>query len=996
MQMDMITTYIEKGKGMKKAKKLLQLFLLLFLAVTAALLSKGEKVYAHNLSLTADGTDYYVNGVEQNPLPDNIVIAEDEDGSINIVLTDVSDFRYYNNDTGQVNITCNGTNSGSIEHHGSLCLSGSGSFECTSSGVMASTSLCVDGLTMSGGQLYSLGIEIKNHADITNVGIGSTNTEVLISDSSVSNSSIVGWNINIKNSTISDSRQLWGSAGIDISDSTISTISSGIGQQQITCTNSDITCDGEIFSYRGIAFYNCHVECLSIHSNDELITFDKGTYTVKNGIGAQCGSIDIKPESELHILSAGNSYEILDAQKNLTIDGAAVEINNSGGSPNAQMIKVGGLSCTNSTVKVTGPTGISVSYGSGDGSLTVDNSTITVDCTKAGIHVAHYGDSPIPSHIKDSEITITNTNTSVSSLDYSLYLLMQNLEIENSAISISDTSPNKCMTISSSKLSLLSGTIDINCLSHGISMEGNESVLETKGGILTIDNAADAGIYCNGNNPVISFGGGEQTFSSVNGSGINGNPPLVDLSDTVLDIQARDYGIMCSGLTTKNATLNISSTAGYAILNTDGNHDISFVNTKGILSGRDYGICNPYSKTTFTDCNMEVSGDTYGAFLIGQTTVSETESGETILILRGNPGIMIPNKNLETNSALIYCDTETDGQTKVQKQETDLNADFETYKYVEIRYARYRVTFLDYDGRILKEELVRPGKDATAPEVDTARPGYHFSSWDTSYTNVSADIVCTAVYEADPAVKEPQTPEDEPEKEEPQTPEDEPEKEEPHTPEDKPDKEEPHAHPEPEEVRQEPSIIKENSDAPTEAEGTEQSAIVKEPATDDTEPVIGDGESKEELVDQKTDKQTHAKIKEPEKQKKDCRWMIPVMLCILLLLLLLFLLFSRKTICGVFLGEENREDVSIWIENKKNKSRKELEIDEEGCFKYTSYFRKEFILTIEDLYSDVVFEMEINFKERDKDSYKIITSAFRKYEIVTKRKKIEIDFLDEI
>jgi len=59
--------------------------------------------------------------------------------------------------------------------------------------------------------------------------------------------------------------------------------------------------------------------------------------------------------------------------------------------------------------------------------------------------------------------------------------------------------------------------------------------------------------------------------------------------------------------------------------------------------------------------------------------------------------------------------------------------------------AAYTVTFTDYNGVVLKTETVPYGGSATPPANPTSE-GYTFSYWDTPYTNVTTDIVTTAVY----------------------------------------------------------------------------------------------------------------------------------------------------------------------------------------------------------------------------------------------------------
>ena len=60
--------------------------------------------------------------------------------------------------------------------------------------------------------------------------------------------------------------------------------------------------------------------------------------------------------------------------------------------------------------------------------------------------------------------------------------------------------------------------------------------------------------------------------------------------------------------------------------------------------------------------------------------------------------------------------------------------------------AVYSVTFLDYDGTVLKKEEVEAGKPASAP-ADPVRKGYVFNGWDGDFQSVSGTMVVMAQYE---------------------------------------------------------------------------------------------------------------------------------------------------------------------------------------------------------------------------------------------------------
>ena len=57
----------------------------------------------------------------------------------------------------------------------------------------------------------------------------------------------------------------------------------------------------------------------------------------------------------------------------------------------------------------------------------------------------------------------------------------------------------------------------------------------------------------------------------------------------------------------------------------------------------------------------------------------------------------------------------------------------------------YTVTFVDWDGTVLKTEEVGSGGSATAPEV--SRYGYVLTGWSVDFTNVRSDITTVAQYE---------------------------------------------------------------------------------------------------------------------------------------------------------------------------------------------------------------------------------------------------------
>jgi hypothetical protein len=59
------------------------------------------------------------------------------------------------------------------------------------------------------------------------------------------------------------------------------------------------------------------------------------------------------------------------------------------------------------------------------------------------------------------------------------------------------------------------------------------------------------------------------------------------------------------------------------------------------------------------------------------------------------------------------------------------------------------VTFVDWDGQVLKTEQVKKGEAATAPTVGLVRDGHRFTGWDKDFSNVTENMTVTAQYEID-------------------------------------------------------------------------------------------------------------------------------------------------------------------------------------------------------------------------------------------------------
>ena len=69
-----------------------------------------------------------------------------------------------------------------------------------------------------------------------------------------------------------------------------------------------------------------------------------------------------------------------------------------------------------------------------------------------------------------------------------------------------------------------------------------------------------------------------------------------------------------------------------------------------------------------------------------------------------------------------------------------------TVTYEEpVQVKTYTVTFVDWNGTVLKTQTVEEGSSATAPS-NPSREGYNFTGWDKSFNNITANVTITAQY----------------------------------------------------------------------------------------------------------------------------------------------------------------------------------------------------------------------------------------------------------
>ena len=62
------------------------------------------------------------------------------------------------------------------------------------------------------------------------------------------------------------------------------------------------------------------------------------------------------------------------------------------------------------------------------------------------------------------------------------------------------------------------------------------------------------------------------------------------------------------------------------------------------------------------------------------------------------------------------------------------------------RVAKYTITFLDADGNVIEEVVVREGESVEAPEVPNKLNGLYFRGWDKELDEINSDMTVSAIY----------------------------------------------------------------------------------------------------------------------------------------------------------------------------------------------------------------------------------------------------------
>ena len=128
------------------------------------------------------------------------------------------------------------------------------------------------------------------------------------------------------------------------------------------------------------------------------------------------------------------------------------------------------------------------------------------------------------------------------------------------------------------------------------------------------------------------------------------------------------------------------------------------------------------------------------------TVTFDSQGGSTVDSITAEYNTLIGAPDLPTKEGFIFqgwfidsdCLTAWDFDTNKVTEDITLYAGWEKVFFT--------VSFLDWDGTLLKEEEVEYGGSSTAPD-DPEREGYTFTGWDKDFSNVTSDLQVGAEYD---------------------------------------------------------------------------------------------------------------------------------------------------------------------------------------------------------------------------------------------------------
>lgn len=195
-----------------------------------------------------------------------------------------------------------------------------------------------------------------------------------------------------------------------------------------------------------------------------------------------------------------------------------------------------------------------------------------------------------------------------------------------------------------------------------------------------------------------------------------------------------------------SGTVNISMSKGSC--NTLTVNGTSIERTNGATFEIDLGASSTVTSVTTRGAgnNNNARGAVTFTNLVYTVTYQMPLATYTVTFVDWDGTVLKTQEVEEGNSATPPSNPTREGYTFTGWSGSYTNVTSDTTVTAQYSINTYTVTFKDWDGTTLKTETVNHGNNATAPSNPT-RNGYTFIGWSGSYTNVTSDRTITAQYE---------------------------------------------------------------------------------------------------------------------------------------------------------------------------------------------------------------------------------------------------------
>ena len=183
----------------------------------------------------------------------------------------------------------------------------------------------------------------------------------------------------------------------------------------------------------------------------------------------------------------------------------------------------------------------------------------------------------------------------------------------------------------------------------------------------------------------------------------------------------------CFGLTSVTIGNSVTS-IGIQAFAYCGLTSVTIPNSVTSIEHNAFQYCSGLTSVTIGNSVASIGSGAFAECSINRLTVYATTpptGGASCGINAGVCTLYVPEESLETYANTLW---------------------WEDFANIRPIGSSLMVKFVDWDGKTLSFSYVESGEDAVAP-ADPTREGYTFIGWDKDFTNVTEDLVVTALYE---------------------------------------------------------------------------------------------------------------------------------------------------------------------------------------------------------------------------------------------------------